>query len=55
VSADEPRLHHADIGAFLKLPGVGRLALHRSLHAAGDQQDWKQQVISVTINGTMLA
>ena len=38
-------LHDADIGAFLRLPGVRRLAAHRALHAAGDGQDRKQQMI----------
>jgi hypothetical protein len=38
-------LHDADISAFLRLPGVGRLAFHRALHAAGDRQHRKQQMI----------
>ena len=38
-------LHDADIGALFRLPGVRRLAAHRALHAAGDGQDRKQQMI----------
>ena len=38
-------LHDADIRAFLRLPGIRRLAAHRAIHAAGDRQDRKQQMI----------
>ena len=38
-------LHDADIGALFGLPGIRRLAAHRALHAAGDRQDRKQQMI----------
>ena len=38
-------LHDADIGALVRLPGIRRLAAHRALHAAGDRQDRKQQMI----------
>ena len=45
VLARSVALHHADIGAFLRLPCVRRLAAHRALHAAGNGEDRKQHMV----------
>ena len=38
-------LHHADISALVGLPGIGRFARHRPLHAAGQRQHRKQHIV----------
>ena len=38
-------MHDPDIGALVRLPGIGRLAGHRARHAAGERQHRKQHVM----------